>query len=150
MVRGKISRSEESQELHLELAKNWNLRKNLGNSEILRVHIYFSRLFLRCKILCKFYGHESCCIGRILFMKFNDKLMLGISRKSVLFARYGFRTINSCTLQVTCWNQVGWLDVFEGSCRAFSCDVTADMASQNNEKEAMLVFQANPEEAFFC
>ena len=38
-------------------------------------------------------------------------------------------------------------DLLEGSCRAFSCDVTADMVFQNNEKEAMLVFQANPEEA---
>ena len=115
MVRGKIPRSEKSQELHFEPAKNLSLWKTSGNSEILRVHMYFSRLFLRCKILCTFYGHESCCIGRILFMKLNDKLMFGISRKSILFARYGFRTINSCILQVTCWNQVGWLDVFEGS-----------------------------------
>ena len=89
MVREKISRSEKSQELHLELAKNLNLWKNPGNSEILRVHMYFCRLFLRCKILFTFYGHESCCIGRILFVKLNDKLMFGISRKSILFARYG-------------------------------------------------------------
>ena len=122
MVREKIPRSEKSQELHFEPAKNLSLWKNSGNSEILRVHMYFSRLFLRCKILCTFYGHESCCIGRIMFIKLNDKLMFGISRKSILFARCGFRTINSCTLQLSCWNQVGWLDVFEGSCRAFSCD----------------------------
>ena len=64
--------------------------------------MYFSRLFLRCKILFTFYGHGSCCIGRILFMKLNDKLMFGISRKAILFLRYGFRTINSCALQVTC------------------------------------------------
>ena len=138
MVREKIPRSEKSQELHFEPAKNLSLWKNSGNSEILRVHMYFSRLFLRCKILCTFYGHESCCIGRILFMKLNDKLMFGISRKSILFARYGFRTINSCTLQVTCWNQVGWFDVFEGSCSAFSCDVTAAMVFQNNEKDNLV------------
>ena len=100
MVRGKIPRSENSQELHFDPAKNLRLWKTSGNSEILGVLVCF---------LVYFYGVKFFGIGRILFMKLNDKLMCGISRKSILFARYGFRTINSCTLQVTCWNQVGKL-----------------------------------------
>ena len=84
MVRGEISGSVKSQELHFEPAKIC-LRKKAGKSEILIVHMFFfARLFLlfiTFKILFTFYGHESCCNGRILFMKLNDKLMFGISRK---------------------------------------------------------------------
>ena len=36
----------------------------------------------------QFYKHELlCCIGRMLFMKLNNKLMLGFpKKKSILFA----------------------------------------------------------------
>ena len=36
-----------------------------------------------------FYRHESCCIGRILCMKLNSKLMsVRFSRNSILFVSY--------------------------------------------------------------
>ena len=51
-------------------------------------------VFLHSKFFCTFYGHELCCIGRIFFMKLNDKLNP--------FCMLWSGTINSCTVHVTC------------------------------------------------
>ena len=41
------------------------------------------------KFYSTFYEHELCCICRILYLKLNDKLLLGFQENhSVLFARY--------------------------------------------------------------
>ena len=46
-------------------------------------YVFFS-LYLRVlfsnilKSFCTFYGHESCCIGRLLFIRLNDKLCQGV------------------------------------------------------------------------
>ena len=36
------------------------------------------------KFFCKFYGHELCCVRRILFMKLTDKRMFGFQENQSL------------------------------------------------------------------
>ena len=56
--------------------KSGNFTLKPGKSEILRVHF------------AHFYGHESCCICRILFISIEQQADVGFSRKSILFAHY--------------------------------------------------------------
>ena len=61
-----------------KVRENLILWRKSGKSKILRVYIYsFLSTFTivwHLKLFCSFYGRESHCIVRMLFMKLNDKL----------------------------------------------------------------------------
>ena len=59
-----------------EVREKWNFKSTL---------LLFS-LYFCC--FQTFYGHELCCIGKILFMKLYDKLMLVLQEHHCFFARY--------------------------------------------------------------
>ena len=73
---GKISsRSGKSQGISVRVKENLSLGKKSGKTEILRVHIHYFfftvNVFRHLKFICTLYGHESCCICRILLIKLN-------------------------------------------------------------------------------
>ena len=71
------SSSAKSQGISLWVRENLILWRKSGKSKILRVHIYsFLSTFIvvwHLKFFSSFYGHESHCIVRMLFIKLNDK-----------------------------------------------------------------------------
>ena len=96
--------SVKSQGISLRVRKNLRLGKKLGKRELLRILIYsllqlFSDTFDNSLHVS---GHKSCCIGRILSMRLNAS-WCWVFEKVNPFCTYCQGTINSCTLNVTCW-----------------------------------------------
>ena len=57
-----------------------------GNFKSTYLFLFFSTFIVSkyLKFFCKFYGHELCCVRRILFMKLTDKLMFGFKENQFL------------------------------------------------------------------
>ena len=69
-----------------EVREKWNFKSTL---------LLFS-LYFCC--FQTFYGHELCCIGKILFMKLYDRLMFPFQEHHCFFARY----VNELLIHVHC------------------------------------------------
>ena len=68
MVGEKISSRSRKSQGKLKSLKDVNKRVNIYGFPSTFI------VFWHSKFLCTLCGHESCCIGRIFFMKLNDKL----------------------------------------------------------------------------